>query len=813
MDLLRLIICLLAVCQKGEALSPIKTSTTRLFASDPTQLFNADILRIASRTSTKQSSFNPIHAADHSNRMLNQMLDMYESSNCKTAKPNSETFRIVLKAFSNLGGQQWEDINTTQDSESSRKSKVNAVDRIENIMIRWNEFQHEHGEDPSLQLNTALLNQILKAYARCGHQKIPHTSFQSDTIIEGCLPWLEPRRNRGSCAERAEKLLMYMIDKQDELPSLRPNAQSYAFVIEAWSRQQPSAKMFKSKLKVKNAKYNNVCASRATYFLHDMELLSEKDIVHDESETGNDRRNARRILLWAYSDVLDAWARSDAFGASEEANELIHKIEDVSRDDVDDLKSIQDALNLTEKDKDEDDTEGHNRNLGYTQLNMEIFDSKDSYLDSSSALYPSDQSYTSAILAISRGRNTAAAQRCHQLLNNMLELYDSGKWIKNRPSLLCFNAVISAYANSPESGSADKAEKMLNRLLDLYFDEDRPHYNYLRPDTITFNSVVSAWAKSTEEAAVYNAEEIVKKMEKFSNANGSKFLPVEPDKFTYTSLLQAWIRSGLGATSADNAEIILKTMLDKYYSGNKRFLPNQKAFTQVINAWGKCSADGNDFAVKRAIAILDEMESLYNDGCSDLKPDIITYSSIIDTIAKSRLPNGSDLALNIINKIERQYQEGDLALSPNARTYSGAFLAVLHSEERQKHIKAKSLLERMEKLGVEANSFSYNYAINCAASIKETESDSVKTEAFKVALNAFTKLRKSSYDTDSFTFNFFLKACRLLPASRTRSKIVQEAFTECLHEGKLTKEVTSRLDRVLEPAEVRELIRLSKTIG
>ena len=136
MDLWRLILCLIAVFQKGEALSPIKTSTTRLFASDPTQLFNADILRIASRTSTKQGSFNPIHAADHSNRMLNQMLDMYESSNGKTAKPNSETFRIVLKAFSNLGGQQWGDINTTQDSESSRKYKVNAVDRIENIMIR-----------------------------------------------------------------------------------------------------------------------------------------------------------------------------------------------------------------------------------------------------------------------------------------------------------------------------------------------------------------------------------------------------------------------------------------------------------------------------------------------------------------------------------------------------------------------------------------------------------------------------------------------------------------------------------------------------
>jgi hypothetical protein len=793
---------ILTLGKSAEAIATPKTSSTRLFASDPTALFNADILRIASRTTTKHANFNPIHAADHAHRMLVQMIDM-QTSERKTAKPNTETVRIVLKAFANLGGAQWDDAKNYNDASDKGSEKVNAVDRMENILIRWNDFQLQDSEDVTVQLTTDVLNLILKAYARCGYQKIPPKSLNGESKIDEKLPWLEPLSDRGCYAERAEKLLNYMRRASSD-SSIAPNAQSYAYVVQAWSRQQPSAKMFMMKSKSRGAFGNDMCAARASKWLPLVETHYENEKEADSSTIGNIRRNARRILIWAYSDALDAWARSGTAGAAKNANECMTRIEELSVEDVDEVQQIKEQKLANIHRVTEDDNKEKGQGNFYGQPNVQLFDEKDVFLHPECPLFPSDQSYTSAILAMSRSREKGAARRAHQLLNRMLKLYDSGEWVKNRPNIVTFNSVISAYANSPEPGSADKAENVLNQLENLYFDEEKHQYNYLKPDVITYNSVVSAWCKCKEEAAVYNAENIVKRMEKRYDAVGVNFLDVSPDSYTYVTLINGWIRSGLGVTAADNAEIILRLMIERFQDGDDRCLPNQKTFCQIINAWGQC-ADGEDFPVRRAMALLDLMEELYNDGIRQLKPDMITYSSLIDTIAKSRLPNGSDLAFDLIEKIENLYLSGDTTMKPNAKTYSGVFLSLINSQQEGKHLKAQQVLDRMKKLKVDINAFSYNYAINCASSVVD-ESDNVKMEAFKIALKAFSSLRKSSYETDSFSYNFFLKACRLLPSSTMRSKVVRETFQECCSQGKLNNEVLSRLSACLDPSEIRNLV-------
>jgi hypothetical protein len=267
-------------------------------------------------------------------------------------------------------------------------------------------------------------------------------------------------------------------------------------------------------------------------------------------------------------------------------------------------------------------------------------------------MYPSDQSYTSAILAFSRSGEKVTTALAHKLLNRMLQLYDSGKWGNNKPTILAFNSVISAYAKNSAIGSADKAEAVLNQLERLYFDKEKPQYNFLRPDRVTYNSVVTAWSKSKEEAAVYNAENIVKRMENHYNSVGDKFLDVQPDAYTYCSLITSWIKSGLGITSVERAEALLRTMIDKFYNGDEKFLPSQKVFSQIIHAWGRCTNE-DDFPVTRALQLLHVMEEMSRKGVEDLKPDIVTYSSLIDTIAKSRMKNKFDFAMDLLARIKK----------------------------------------------------------------------------------------------------------------------------------------------------------------
>ena len=787
----------LALQTTNAIVTPKPPSSTRLFASDPTALFNSDILRIASRTSNKQSNFNPIHAADHAHRMLVQMLDMYEKSDRKTAKPNTETFRIVLKAFANLGGAIWEDGDTMS---------IDAVERMERVFDRLNEFNKDQGDGgEGLTFTTEILNIILKAYARCGQQEIPPASFSEDTVLCAELPWLQSHSERGSNAERAEKVLNYMLQHQATEPGLAPNMQTYAFAIQAWSRQQSSSKRFLSNPKHRGIQ-KDVCVKRASKWLPELESMYGLEAGADNSIVGNKRRNARRVLLWAYSDVLDAWARSDVKMAPKQSNEYMTRIEELSAEDVKDVERIKTQRTEVEQELDNDEENGKLKynTYVYGQQDIDLFDEKDEFLHPEYPLYPSDQSYTSAILALSRSRDKGADRRAHQLLNNMLDLYDSGNWFKNRPNLLAFNTVITSYSKSSEPGSADSAEKILNKLERLYFDPDKPHYDYLKPDVISYNAAVTAWSRVNEEAAVYNAEKIVKRMECHFDAVGDNFLDVEPDAYTYNALINAWIRSGLGVTSADKAEAILRLMIDKFDKGDKRFVPNQKTFCQIINAWGKCG-NGEEVPVKRAIGLINQMETMYNEGVQGLKPDMITYSSVIDTIAKTRLPRGSDIAMELIEKMEDMYLNGDKDMRPSVRSYSSLLLTLVHSERADKHDLAQQVLDRMKKLGVHPNSYSYNYVINCAANCRGESK--LKMEAFKVALRAFTSLRKSSQETDTFTYTFFLKACgNLMEPSSMRSKIVAEVFLECRKEGKVNNEVISRLTGCLDPHEARVLL-------
>jgi len=797
----------LALIAVSDAIVTQKPSLTRLYASDPTALFNADILRIASRTTTKQSNFNPIHAADHADRMLVQMMDMYEKSERKTARPNTETFRIVLKGFANLGSVDLQD----DDSDSKRMDKVCAVDRMETIMVRLHDFTiDQDGEVGSLKLNTDVLNLILKAYARCGYQQIPHQSLNRDTEINAQLPWLQSQSERGSYAERAEQLLKYMQQHEISEPSMAPNAQSYAFTVEAWCRQQLSSKKYMSERRKDGIHMNDICVSRASKWLPELESQYKLEVGADDSIIGNRRRNARRILLWAYSDALDAWARSGVKAAAKRANDCMKRIEELSVEDVNDVQRIKDEPNTEiEQDTNDDENQEFRYNQVYSQPNMQLFDEKDVFLHPECPLYPSDQSYTSAILALSRSRESGAARRAHQLLNQMLTIYDSGEWIKNRPKLLAFNSVISAYANSPDPGSADKAEGVLNQLERMYFDKEKPQYNYLKPDVVSYNAAVTAWSNSKEEAAVYKAENIVKRMEEHYDAVGDNFLPVQPDAYTFNALINGWIRSDLGVTSADNADSILRLVIEKFDDGDTRFVPNQRTFCQVINAWTRC-ARGDELPVKRAMDLLKLMEEMYSEGVDGLKPDMITYSSLIDTISRSRLPRGSDMAMELLEKMEKMYSNGDTAMKPNVRSYSCALSSLVHSQRADKHIIARDVLLRMNKLRVDPNAFTYNYVINCSASLGQGDDES-KMEAFKVALNAFTSLRKSSHETDSFTYTFFLKACSsLLQPSTKRSKIVEEAFRECCKEGKVNNEVLSRLTGCLEPTEARSLLSCNK---
>jgi hypothetical protein len=98
---------------------------------------------------------------------------------------------------------------------------------------------------------------------------------------------------------------------------------------------------------------------------------------------------------------------------------------------------------------------------------------------------------------------------------------------------------------------------------------------------------------------------------------------VAPNKWTYNAYLEALAKSGR-RTMGNEAELFLVRMEGEYQrSGAVRLKPDVHTFTNVINCIARSGADN---AIDRAFAVLSKMEVLHASGYGDVRPNAHTYN-------------------------------------------------------------------------------------------------------------------------------------------------------------------------------------------
>ena len=189
--------------------------------------------------------------------------------------------------------------------------------------------------------------------------------------------------------------------------------------------------------------------------------------------------------------------------------------------------------------------------------------------------------------------------------------------------------------------------------------------------------------------------------------------------------------------------------------GHKKVEPNNRHFNVVINAYAKCS---DPLAAKKAYDLLQRMKQ----GSFRSKPDIITYTSVIECCSKSADPDASTVAVNLLEEAFALHEQtGDPALRPNLRTFTMVILTL--ANRNGSIVQARELLTRLVKLYEETkdealmpSAYPYNYVLNCAANTLEN-----KLEAFRIATQTYQEMRKSScVSPDSYTYAFWFKCCK-----------------------------------------------------
>ena len=235
-------------------------------------------------------------------------------------------------------------------------------------------------------------------------------------------------------------------------------------------------------------------------------------------------------------------------------------------------------------------------------------------------------------------------------------------------------------------------------------------------------------------------------------------------------------------------------------------------YSATINAYAKT---GRAEGAQKAMDILKHLNDLSSKGgkWDELTPDIVIYSSVLDAIAKTRMDGGAECALRILREVEESYAAtGDELCAPNVRFYTAIIFVLANCRQEGNVQKAHEIIKKMEQQHEETGDksslpISYNYVINCAANTLGPRN--VKSEAFKIALQAFQSLRKSTVDTPNcFSYAFFLKACiSLLPLGDMRSTLIQRTVNECIEGGMLSDEIINWLRRGVSVEVGREILQ------
>ena len=252
-----------------------------------------------------------------------------------------------------------------------------------------------------------------------------------------------------------------------------------------------------------------------------------------------------------------------------------------------------------------------------------------------SAVRPNYVCYTTCMGAWGVSRRKDALDKLEEILMKMEKAYSETLEPTVRPNTISYVTAIDAFVRRNEFNAASRAQATVDRMMRLYSEG----LGHVRPTKVVFNTLIHAWSKSRQKGAALRAEKIFRWME--AQAKDGDDL-VRPDEVSLCAVLNAWANQAENG-GAERAQEIFDHMqsipLERRGFHLSIMMPNI-----VIKAIAR---SGDKDAVERAQAILQKLESDFIFDKSSLKPDVTTYSSVINCCAYYKHPEGRAEALEV----------------------------------------------------------------------------------------------------------------------------------------------------------------------
>ena len=440
-------------------------------------------------------------------------------------------------------------------------------------------------------------------------------------------------------------------------------------------------------------------------------------------------------------------------------------------------------------------------------------------------LFPSTITYNTVLNALAQSRDAPAA--C-ALVQDMWTWYEQGN-VHVKPTLDTYNTVLNALA---ETGAAVQADRILLELHTRYNQGDQD----VRPNVACYNTVLKAWKNSGADDAAERAIDLLDEMERL--AADERGLDTLPDRVSYTTVIHIWFKRGDKVNSprikallkkrsrtgvagditmynayldglakaghCQEAQDLLDELCDNYFAGTSAIKPDVVTFNTVIAAWPPA---------EKAEAVFRQLMTLGPQ--LDIAPTVISFTTLITACAKSKCPE----------KAERHRQElrtvysttSDELLRPDRKLYTTVLRAWKLSGDPRALDKCYALVEDLKALhqsGVpncNPDHMVYNTLLEVIAA-------SPIPDKAERAHSILEEMKSKHIRINKFTLDCVLLACaRRDPnatlASRERAfSIAHQAFHQLLQEYQpdhrvfqLFFRVASGLDRAKEVDEANTL--------
>lgn len=423
----------------------------------------------------------------------------------------------------------------------------------------------------------------------------------------------------------------------------------------------------------------------------------------------------------ALNTVLHAWSLSRmGYRGALRAHQLLEKTEHLSEmGDLDLPEGIQDPTIATDVEDDSVETQSLRPNARSYSIAMNVW-ANVGYVESHFG--------------------EEAAAKCEEILTRMEE--QGAEDASTRPNLVAYTTCISAWARARDTlRAAARAENILNRMIDMYYDEGATELPALEGDLenaqhdAPFNAVITAYARNKDPAAPDRALAILDRLEAS---------PIEPTATSYNAVMDACAKHG----EPYRALSVLQRMKAKSIQ------PDPTSYDTILNAFARDETPGSS---DRAWAFLQQMEEERMNGQSDFVATNFSYSSVINAFA--RAAGSRDGGIHVAQKAKKAYDK---------------------------------MIEQIEAGKLHGNdAFANSCLLNCCANVNGPSTE--KRAALIMAINAFEEMKKNPTmhgEPNQFTFGTMMKASSRLSSDQDEKiRLLETLFTQACNRGCLSSAV------------------------